>query len=698
MAAIRRQLLAAPAQLGLLHRLAAELPDTAPLVQWAAPRLGRDGRVPDEASGELTRLRRQITRLRQQLTAELEVIRRAHPDAATDAPPTLRRDRYCLPVRSGARGQLPGLVLDSSGSGATVFLEPFAVVDLNNDLADSAAREGEEVRRILDEVTSAFAGARESLADALDCLAELDAAQARAQFGRRVEGRLVLPEDDADLVLVRARHPLLDERLQPLRRELLGESERRDPVHRVVPLDFRLDPEVRTLVISGPNAGGKTLVLKTLGLFVLLAANGIPLPADEGTRMPTFARIWCHIGDEQDVTADLSTFSAAMAATAELLREGDRATLALYDELGAGTDPLEGAALACAVLEELTRRRCLTVATTHLAAVAMAAASTPAMSNAAMGYDEDAGRPTYTLSLGRPGRSRGLDIARSMGVHPVILDRARALLGDSHLELDRWLRRLEQRERELLQQGFELEAERARVEAVRELEESAVRRLEEERRGLARTLSDERERLRRLVRGQLDEALARLDEATREQRPLGRRQRQRLRDEALAVEVPSAAGEGAATVPLGPGAKVRLRGVGEGTLQEVRGVNALVVAAGKRLWLPLGELEAGEEATTTTTPRRPAEAEATATQELNLLGLDRESAREELERFLDRALATGLARVRVVHGHGTGALRRMVRELCSVHPAVRSFRHPPQHFGGTGATEIALDGSDDERA
>lgn len=697
-AAVRRQLLAAPIGLAHLREIAEELPDTAPLVAWAAPRLGRDGRVPDEASPDLARLRRQVTRLRQQLMAELETIRRSHSDVATDAPPTLRRDRYCLPVRASARGQLPGLVLDSSGSGATVFLEPFAVVEVNNDLADASAQAGEEAQRILDEVAGAFTAERERLAAAVERLAQLDAAQARALFGQRVDGRVVDPGCGTELVLCGARHPLLDERLQPLRQELLGEGGRRGPGHGVVPLSLRLPEGVRTVVISGPNAGGKTVVLKTVGLLVLMARNGIPLPVEEGTSVPPFDRLWCHIGDEQDVTADLSTFSAAMASTSDLLRFSDDRTLVLYDELGAGTDPLEGAALGCALLEELTRRGCLTLASTHLAAIALAASSSPGMDNAAMGYDEGGGHPTYSVTLGRPGRSRGLDIARSMGLPPVVLGRARELLGGQHLDLDRWLQRLEHQEQELRQERLALATERTRTEALGQVHERALQHLEEERRRLTERLGEERERLRRAARSRLDEALARLDEATLSRQPLGRRQRQRLRDEALAL--PEAA---ASTVPGEPaelvaGAAVLLPRVGEGVVSEVRGDHALVVVAGKRLWVAGAELAAA---------RAPAPGRAApvgvdtadeAPQEVQLLGLDAESARDDLERFLDRALASGRSRVRVVHGHGTGALRRMVREVCSTHPAVRSFRHPPQHMGGTGVTEVTLEGTDDGRA
>lgn len=695
-AAIRRKLLALPAELEILHDLGERLPDVEGLVGWAAARLGRDGRIPDSASPALASLRRSTVRLRHDIVRQLEGIRRSHPQAATDAPPTLRRDRYCIPVHSGARSKIPGLVLDSSGSGATVYLEPYAVVELNNQLADTAAREREEVQRILAEVAAAFAAARSQLAPAVELLARLDAAQARALFGRAVEGRIVVPGEGEKLRLVEARHPLLDERLYALRHELFGET---TPGRRtVVPLSLELPEDAKTLLISGPNAGGKTVVLKTIGLMVLMAYHGIPLPAREGTAIPRIDALHCHIGDEQDVAADLSTFSASMAFTARVLREATPRSLVLYDELGAGTDPLEGAALGYALLEELTNRGALTVATTHLAAIAMNAASAPGMANAAMGYDEAAGRPTYTLRVGRAGRSRGLEIAEAVGVPGSVLDRARELLGGQHLELERWLGRLEAMESELA-----AERERARAaagEARRERDRAAAerRRLEAEHREQARVLASERDRLRRTAAQKLDRVLAEIEGAAREQRHLGRRRREQLRAEALDLPVP---GDGdASRLTPRPGDPVRVPSLGgSGMLEEIRGSRARVAIAGKHLWVPLEQVQRAPGARPHLKPAGSVhmEVEPPPAAELDLRGMDSEGAREELEHALDRAMAAGTAMLRVIHGHGTGTLRKMVQEICRNHPGVRSFRHPPGSRGGTGATEITLAGDDREQ-
>jgi DNA mismatch repair protein MutS2 len=688
-ATVRRRL--ADSQSDLIDELVDQLPDTTSLVAAVAPKLGRDGSVNDDASPELARLRREMARARTAILAEIEGVRRAHRDVVTDAPPTLRRDRYCLPVRSSARAQMGGLLLDVSARGATSFVEPFAVVDLNNRLTAASAGERREIQRILQEIAALFAEAREDLAHAVGILGELDGIQARVLFGRAIDGRVVIPGEGGDLILREARHPLLDERLRALRLEIFGDAERRDPGHRVVPLDFRMPEGVRTLVVSGPNAGGKTVVLKTIGLMFLMCGRGIPLPVEEGTAIPHFDRLWCHIGDEQDVAADLSTFSGAMAATAGLLHEADERTLVLFDELGAGTDPLEGAALGCALVEELTGRGGVTVVSTHLAAIALAANAADGMDNAAMDYDEGSQRSTYTLSMGRPGRSRALEIAHRMGVSTSVLDRARELLGGDHLELDHWLRRLETLEGELEEERVELrqrrgEAEQALGSARREHE-----RLKNERGELPKKLAEEREELRRRAKQKLDKAIARLQRATEEHEVLGRRRLQKLRDEALRIEISADREAVKPSDGLEVGARVRLALGGAGELREIRGSRAQVDVAGKRLWVPVSEVEAVGAPASKTRAKVRLETVDEVAREINLIGLDSERAREDLERYLDQAFSAGTSAVRVVHGHGAGILRRMVADVCRSHPAVRSFRHPPQQFGGTGATEVELE-------
>ena len=694
-AAVRRRLSGATDENAILCAVADELPDTSGLVSLVSPLLGRDGRIPDDASPELERLRRASGHRRQELLQVLAGVRRAHGDAVTDAPPTLRRDRYCLPVRSGARSDIPGLLLDVSSSGATVFIEPFEAVELNNALAENVAKERHELQRILRLIGEAFADAADELAGAIDILARLDAAQAAVLFGRAMGGRIVFPESGADLRLVGARHPLLDDRLRDLRLEVLGDAEASRTQRPVVPLDFALPADVRTLVISGPNAGGKTVVLKTLGLMVLMCYHGIGLPVDVGTTIPEIDDLWCHVGDEQDVTADLSTFSGAMAATARLLVGAGEGTLVLYDELGAGTDPLEGAALGCALLEALTGRGALTVATTHLASIAMVASSAEGFGNAAMEYDEANEQATYQLAMGRPGRSRALEIASKMGIAANVLRRAEELLGGEHLELDRWLRRLETLEQELIAERSALAMREAEIEGLRIDADAELDRLRRERAEVPVELNGEKERLRLRAKRQLDRVTAILEAATKDLKPLGRRSIQKLRDEALDLGVQPRLEQSAE--PEGPhiGARVRLIGLGgEGEIHAVRGSQVSVVIGNKRVWVPITDIKILHRGKNTP-GKRVVHIEVTeeAPQELMLIGLDSERAREDVERALDQAFAAGKRSIRIVHGHGTGTLRRMVADVCREHPAVKSFKHPPGNRGGTGATEVEIEES-----
>jgi DNA mismatch repair protein MutS2 len=522
-------------------------------------------------------------------------------------------------------------------------------------------------------------------------LAELDAAQAKALFGKSCGGLIVEPADDNPLVLCGARHPLLDQRLKSLREQVLGEAD--DRLQRdIVPLEFTLPDNVRTLIISGPNAGGKTVALKTIGLMIVLAYQGIPLPVEEGTRIPRVDNLWCHIGDEQSVSDDLSTFSGAMTATAQLLTSVDQYSLVLYDELGAGTDPLEGAALGCAVIEALTQRGAITLATTHLASIAMTAGEDDRVVNGAMDFDEDRKAPTYRLRLGRLGRSRALEIAERVGIENDILERARVLLGGQHLELDSWLQRLEALEAELLDERSALAREQLELAKQRRFVESRLQALDDLRISVEEKLDEERARLQMRAKKQLDDAIAKLKKATKNREPLGKRRIQQVRDEALDLPRPPREKRPSNDPSWAPGDHVRVDGVKEpGVIEQIRHGAAKVAVGGKRLWTPLEQLVRVAPPEAKKMQSVESVLGEAPTRELQLLGMDSESARDELESFLDRALSTGLTRVRIVHGHGTGTLRRLVQEVCRTHAAVRSFAHPHQRFGGTGATEVELD-------
>ncbi|NCO68982.1 MAG: hypothetical protein GW878_00450, partial [Acidobacteria bacterium] len=572
-------------------------------------------------------------------------------------------------------------------SAATVFIEPFAVVDLNNALAEAIALARAEEERVLAEVAAAFARQRDALLEASAALARLDAAQARILFGQAAGATLLEPGAGSRLILHGARHPLLDAALAVLRASVLGESGNTKPV---VPLDIEIGEQHRLILLSGPNAGGKTVALKTIGLAALMAASGIPVLAEAGSSLPPLARVWCHIGDEQSLLSDLSTFTGAMHATASLLADADADTLVLYDELGSGTDPEEGAALAAALLEELARRRCWTIATAHLITVAAHIERLPGAVNAAMGFEETSGRPTYRLQLGVPGRSRGLAIAATCGVAPGVVARARELVSASFLAIDTYLAGLQTEREGLIARQDSLDGEARALAEQRALAEHEQGLLEAERGRIRQSLDEERDRLRRRAREQLEAAVGELHAARERGEMPGNKRLVTIRHTAL--DLGESAGDVVSPGPteLVPGAQVHVTGGLTGVVRRITGERVEVQVGDKRLWVERGTLQETAPGTRTAVVEARITVDEEPDAELKVLGMSAEEAREALERFVDHAMLSGISRLRVVHGHGTGVLRRTVREYFAHHPAVVRVGHPPQFRGGTGVTEVEL--------
>ncbi len=663
----------------------AALPMLDPFLQHLSQRIGDDGEILDSASPALAQARAARERHRAAIVARLEQLR---PAAGATAPYTVRRERYCLPVPAHERSRLSGLLLDVSASGATAFIEPMAVVELNNALAEATARARSEEDRVRQELLAAFTRRREELEQAAARLALLDATQARVLFGRAAGAILLRPGSGNRLRLLGARHPLLAGNLASLRAEYLGEPGNTGDV---IALDFDPPPAVRAVLLSGPNAGGKTVALKTVGLTVLMAQVGIPVLVEEGSLLPEFSCLWCHIGDEQSLLSDLSTFSAAMRATAHLLQVADENTLVLYDELGSGTDPEEGAALAAALLEELLARQCFTLATAHLTTVAAHLEALPGAANAAMGFDDVTGGPTFRLHFGSPGRSHGLAIARRSGLAESVLRRARELVSRAFLAIDSYLARLDEERRAASAQRSALLAEQEQARAARRAlddERDAWRRDRLEQRTRVET---EREKLRQRARSQLDAVLEELRQAREKGELPGRRRLAALRSAALDLSDEDPAR--VAIPQVAPGERVRLAGTRtDGEVMQVVGDRVQLSIGGKRLWVAVGACE--PVGTPRPDPRAHTASAAPAVdenREIKLIGLTAEEAQDALERFLDHALLAGTRAVRIVHGHGSGVLRRLTRATLSRYPGVLRFGHPAQGFGGTGVTEAELE-------
>ena len=692
--AVRRAL--AKAQSPLLSRRRDAMPGFVELLGRARRLFDSDGSIRDDASPELREARSALRKRRGEVSKRLGKILEERRDFVGDAVVVLRNDRYCLPVVATARSRVPGIVHDRSGSGQTVFVEPMEVIESNNEIALLAAQERREVESLLASFGREVLGVSEDLEAAIEQIGGLDALEAKVDFGEACGGRIVEISRDGGWELSQARHPLLDPRLLRLRNRVLEESRKERPV---VPLDLELTPDKRLLVISGPNAGGKTVVLKTAGLFSLMAQSGLPLPCAPGTRLPVFSAVRAEIGDAQEILAGRSTFSSSMETLAAVLEDAQPRMLVLIDEIGAATDPEEGSALAIAFLEEYLSRGGRAIVTTHFSALKNFAASRPDSISAAMEFDEETGRPNYKIHPGLSGRSRALSVAREQGVPEKVLARAREILGEA------WRRREEQ----------ESEAEAA-LERLRRAEKELARERDAARKE-AEKLARERDRQAAERAKMLEEGLAGFEKARADLEKRVEREIEAMRvnasrrAEASAASVLEKAGEAAAAEPviedarqeiyaktseLAEGGKARVHGSKlEGVVLSLDAESVWLDVSGKRMRFARTQLEAAageapkKKVSKVTSSPRP-EPVSPVTREVNVIGQRIEDALPEIEKSLDSALLEGVGHLRVVHGHGTGRLREAVRDHFRTHPAVSSLRAAPEREGGNGATILEL--------
>jgi DNA mismatch repair protein MutS2 len=691
-----------------LAALARGLPDVDPLLKKIDRMLDRRGEVREDASPRLAALRRQIRTVRDQIYRDLGEFVSSHKDELSEETIPMRGGRLVVVLQSGARGRTGGLVHGRSATGRSFYFEPLHVVETNNTLQQSVEDEEAERRRILIELIDAARAALPDLREHSDFLGELDLLQAAVRFGDRCGGSL--PEIGArhDLKLLLARHPLLDPCLADVRAEALGQAGHSAPI---VPLHVELDARRRILVITGPNAGGKTVSLKTAGILALMAQCALPIPAAPGSRVPFLSRLVATVGDEQDLLADRSTFSGRLLRLQEAWEWAGPDSLVLLDELGSGTDPEEGAALAEALLEGLLEKGSLGVITTHLAQLAAAALELPGASCAAMEFDPNTGRPTFRLVPGPPGASEALALARRLGLPAEWLDRAEARLGSEHRDLRRLIAEVERVRQELAETRESLEVERSDAEKLRRRLADERAALEDERRSVSGRMKGELEQFRRDTTERLRREEARLRERFEEGRRKG------LAAEAVetlfaaapafGVEEPAAGG------PLVVGEPVRHRGLGwHGVLEKLEGDRAEVLVRGKRVRCRPDELTpaggVSPERKERETPRRLPREErptsrlggrgdldeaASVPPEINLIGQRVEPALETLDAYIDQALLASLKEVRVVHGHGSGRLRQAVREQLRRHRGVADIRSGAPNEGGDGATVVTFRGA-----
>ncbi len=701
-------------QFPLLSGRAASIADLRPLALAIRRAVLPNGEISDDASPELRRIRAGIGRTRETIQKTLERMLRARGGDAGEDYVTLRNDRFVIPVRASERRQVQGVVHAASATGQTVFVEPFETVEHNNRLVQLAEEEAAEINRILDELSERLRGNLGPLRHAVETIAELDSLFARARFAR--EFGCCLPQftnatastpaspvppaqEQPSLELKDARHPVLADTLRAHGRS-------------VVPMTLALGAPQTVLVISGPNTGGKTVALKTVGIAVLSAQSGIPVAAATA-RLPIVDRVLVDIGDEQSIAADLSTFSAHMLNVRAMLEAATPRSLVLVDELGTGTAPEEGAALAVALLDEFRERGCLTLATTHHDRLKTYASTTSGVLNAAVEFDEVNLRPTYRLLVGVPGGSSGIDIARRLGLPAQVIERARAQLSPEAHEaaaliayLHRSRDELEtlKREAALAAQDFAEEKKKLQSEwtdrqrtRLKELEQQFVQTIEKHEKEAARAVEAVKEReLRAQLEKQTHRKLVKARGDAREEADAAAVAHLSASQADLGIAAPPSE-RPVAQSDLVPGARVRVRGVPTPvTLRRRDGNTAEVEAGPLRMKVALADITAivGEDSKKRVLPEgvtvrsRPAEERSGI--EINVIGTTVEEATRRVDKFLDQAALAGSSQIRIIHGHGTGALRRGLAEFLKTHPLVDSIRFEAEDRGGQAITVVQL--------
>ncbi|MGH9313017.1 MAG: endonuclease MutS2 [Vicinamibacterales bacterium] len=658
------------------------------------------GDVVDDASPELKairdRMRKQRARLRSTLESYLrgrETARYLQEQIVTD-----RGGRYVLVVRSEHRGAIPGIVHGSSASGASLYLEPLSTVEINNEVVALEQQEQEEIRRILLALSDGFRRRGAELNRTLAVATELDVLQAKARFARQCDGIEPALAADGRLELRGARHPLLI--------PAVTGAEGAAPV----PVDILLIPPVKALVISGPNTGGKTVALKAAGLLPLMAQSGLHVPAAAGTRLPVFRTVFADIGDEQSIAASLSTFSAHMTNIVSMDRALALPSLILLDEVGGGTDPADGGALGAAVVDYFKARGALVAATTHYDALKTYASTSDGVACAAFGFNPETFAPTYRLIYGSPGRSLALEIAGRLGMPASIIDAARAQRTARESQLAEHLakvehdlhaldheRRLAAREREAI--AADATRLQTRDEEMRRREETVRRRLEERLDERLREARREIDEVVRSVRDRADKLQHVSTGDTGEMRSGARAAFDAIAgrfaagpDEQTSQPAAAQAGVPGPTPSVGDRVLAGPFGI-EGTVQSIHDRDADVDVRGKRIRVRLDDLRvlaAGASARPAVRVNVDLQPRQGVPGDLNVIGCTTDEALARAEKFLDDALVSEQRTVRVIHGHGTGQLRRAIGEFLARHPLVASHSHPPPEQGGSGVTVIEL--------
>ena len=640
--------------------------------------------ISDGASPALLRIRRSMRIANDRVRERLgNMIRSATFQKYLQEPlVTIRNGRFVLPVKQEYRQNVPGLIHDQSGSGATLFIEPTAVVELGNEYKKLLGEEEEEIQRILSELTALCAPYSQDILEGLGILGQVDLAFAKARLGREMEG--VQPEMDQQgfLRIIKGRHPLI-------------------PKEQVVPIDVWLGEEFTTLIITGPNTGGKTVTLKTVGLFALMAQSGLFIPAQTGSRLPVFQAVYGDIGDEQSIEQSLSTFSSHMTNIVEILKQADAGSLVLLDELGAGTDPVEGAALAMSILEELHSRGCRTVATTHYSEIKAFALTRAGMENASMEFDVDRLCPTYRLFIGIPGKSNAFEISKRLGMEERLIEKAREYLKNEDVKFEDVISGAETQRRQAEEERRLAAAERDATAKLREEMEKQRARLEGERETLRAKAREDSRRLVNETREEMEKLVAAiraipgLDQRAADRVIQRSRDALRKREADLAEPLEKKSQDpGAAPKQVRPGETVRILSLDQKAtvLSPADAKGDVQVQAGiMKLTVKLKDLRLIQDtAPTKGVGKVQLDTQRQGGLELDVRGKLVDEAILEVDRYIDNCLMSGLDQVSIIHGKGTGALRAGIQDYLKRDKRVKSYRMGAYGEGDAGVTVVTL--------
>ncbi len=637
--------------------------------------IDEQGFVKDSATKELRQIRRSLIEagdsLRKRLNSILKQV--SKQELLQDEIVTTREGRLVIPVKVEYKNQVPGFIHSSSATGATVYIEPAESLQLNNELRELQLHEQREIARILGDLTGQVREIRGSVEESFEALTVLDVVVAKARYSIEVIGCPPELSESPRIKLVEARHPVL-----------LQRHERRE----VIPLTLELGTEAQTLVITGPNAGGKTVAMKTVGLLCLCAQAGIHIPSGSESEVYPFAQYFVDIGDDQSIEDDLSTFSSHLVKLKEVLTEADERSLVLIDEIGAGTDPAEGGSLAATVLKELTDRKVLTIATTHHGILKVFAHQTAGVENGSMEFDQASLRPTYRFRMGVPGSSFAFELAERIGISREVLAAARAELGDEKTKLESLIVHLERQSQHSAEQLKEVATERRRLEDL-------VRSYEEKMLELKKELSSIRKKAVEEARELVRDARAKIEQSVKEIRERGsnaevvRSARSTVRNLSEQLRVPTSEVSPEELETLSVGDVVRLKdGHQVGEIVELQQTTATVLWGNAKLKVSRGSLVKALQHALSQAAPASAELLLESGNEIDLRGMLGDEAVTAVERFLDNAYVAGLHRVDIIHGKGTGALRKRITEFLKTYPHVKAFRLGEWNEGGVGVTVV----------